>query len=89
MGEYKISAIKYRPKKLDEIILDNLTRNKMENFLNNKEISNMIITGNPGTGKTTSILCLAKQIYNDEFKEKVIEFNASDNRGLELSLIHI
>jgi replication factor C subunit 2/4 len=74
---------KYRPKKLDEIILDNLTRNKMENFLNNKEISNMIITGNPGTGKTTSILCLAKQIYNDEFKEKVIEFNASDNRGLE------
>ena len=74
---------KYRLKKLDEIILDNLTRNKMENFLNNKEISNMIITGNPGTGKTTSILCLAKQIYNDEFKEKVIEFNASDNRGLE------
>lgn len=74
---------KYRPKKLDDIILDDITRNKMENFLNNKEISNMIITGNPGTGKTTSILCLAKQIYKNEFKEKVIEFNASDNRGLE------
>ena len=55
----------------------------MENFLNNKQISNMIITGNPGTGKTTSILCLARQIYKDEFDEKVIEFNASDNRGLE------
>ena len=74
---------KYRPKKLDDIILDDLTRNKMENFLNNKQISNMIITGNPGTGKTTSILCLARQIYKDEFDEKVIEFNASDNRGLE------
>ena len=42
----------------------------------------MIITGNPGTEKN-SILCLAKQIYKDEFDEKVIEFNASDNRGLE------
>ena len=27
---------KYRPKKLDDIILDDITRNKTENFLNNK-----------------------------------------------------
>ena len=32
-----------------------------------KEISNMIITGHPGTGKTSTILCLAKQIYKNNF----------------------
>lgn len=74
---------KYRPAVLSELILDDITRHKMENFLNNHEMSNMIITGHPGTGKTSTILCLARQIYGKYFNEAVIEFNASDNRGLE------
>ncbi len=74
---------KYRPNKLDDIILDEITKNKMTNFLMKSEISNMIITGHPGTGKTTTILCLARQIYENDFNEHVIEYNASDNRGLE------
>ncbi len=82
---------KYRPSVLSEVILDNITRHKMEKFLSNHEISNMIITGHPGTGKTSTILCLARQMYEASFKEAVIEYNASDNRGLETinnSIIH-
>ena len=74
---------KYRPKYLSELILDDITRVKMENFLNKEELSHMIITGHPGTGKTSTILCLARQIYKEDYKEAVIEYNASDNRGLE------
>tara|TARA_Y200000002_G_C22678385_1_gene663022 strand:+ start:787 stop:1824 length:1038 start_codon:yes stop_codon:yes gene_type:complete len=74
---------KYRPQKLDDLILDQITNKKMRNFLINKELSNMIITGHPGTGKTSTILCLAKEVYKDKFTEAVIEYNASDNRGLE------
>ena len=74
---------KYRPNVLSDVLLDNITKNKMTNFLKNIEISNMIITGHPGTGKTSTILCLAKQLYKSDFKECVIEYNASDNRGLE------
>lgn len=74
---------KYRPHKIDDIIFDNITRKKITSFLKDKILSNMIITGNPGTGKTTTILCLAREIYADKFDEAVIELNASDNRGLD------
>ena len=91
VNEYKIKnnriflpwVEKYRPSKLSDVILDNLTKQKMINFLEKEEVSNMIITGHPGTGKTSTILCLAKQIYKSNYNDDVIEYNASDNRGLE------
>ena len=41
----------------------------------------MIISGMPGIGKTTSVLCLARQLLGDAYKEAVLELNASDERG--------
>ena len=41
----------------------------------------IIISGMPGIGKTTSILCLARQLLGDTYKEAVLELNASDERG--------
>lgn len=41
----------------------------------------VIISGMPGIGKTTSILCLARQMLGDAYKEAVLELNASDERG--------
>lgn len=36
--------------------------------------------GSPGIGKTTSILALARQLLGDNYKEGVLELNASDER---------
>jgi replication factor C subunit 2/4 len=47
-------------------------------------IPNMIITGEPGTGKTSTILFLAKNKYGDKYSEYVLELNASDDRGLTI-----
>ena len=44
----------------------------------------MIISGTPGIGKTTSILCLARQLLGDAYKEAVLELNASDERGIDV-----
>ncbi len=41
----------------------------------------VIISGMPGIGKTTSVLCLARQLLGDSYKEAVLELNASDERG--------
>ena len=41
----------------------------------------LIISGMPGIGKTTSVLCLSRQLLGDSYKEAVLELNASDERG--------
>jgi replication factor C subunit 2/4 len=75
---------KYRPKTSEEILLDPFIKEKINKILYEKSIPNMIITGEPGTGKTSTILCLAKQIYDNKFDEFVLELNASDDRGLSI-----
>lgn len=76
---------KYRPKISNEIILDPFIKQKIDKILETKTIPNMIITGEPGTGKTSTIICLAKEIFKDKnFNENVLELNASDDRGLSI-----
>lgn len=40
--------------------------------------------GSPGTGKTSTILACAKELYGKAFKYMVLELNASDDRGIEI-----
>lgn len=44
----------------------------------------VIISGMPGIGKTTSILCLARTLLGHAYKEAVLELNASDERGIDV-----
>ena len=74
---------KYRPSKLKDLLLDDIIYNKINFFIKNKEIPNLLLVGEPGTGKTSTILCLLNSIYNDtEIKNNMLELNASDDRGL-------
>lgn len=76
---------KYRPKISNEIILDPFIKQKIDKILETRSLPNMIITGEPGTGKTSTIICLAKEIYNNNtYAENVLELNASDDRGLSI-----
>ena len=74
---------KYRPTKLKHMVLDKLNKNKLNNIINNKESNNMIIVGPTGIGKTSLSKVLANEYYGKYYNEYVIEFNSSDNRGLE------
>jgi replication factor C subunit 2/4 len=40
--------------------------------------------GNPGVGKTSTLLAFAKQVTGKYYNEAVLELNASDNRGLDI-----
>jgi replication factor C subunit 2/4 len=73
---------KYRPDNTDEIYLEPFLLQKIYTIIETKAIPNMILTGEPGTGKTSTILIVAKNIYNESYNENVLELNASDDRGL-------
>jgi replication factor C subunit 2/4 len=82
---------KYRPKTFDDIILEKSVKNKLLNLSESGMLTNLIISGTSGTGKTTTTLCLARLLLGNRYNEYILELNASDNRGLEIinnSVIH-
>jgi replication factor C subunit 2/4 len=75
---------KYRPVNVDDIIVDDNIKIEINKIINDKNIPNMILTGTPGIGKTTTLLCIAKKLYGKYFEDAVLELNASDDRGIKL-----
>ena len=75
---------KYRPTKLHEITGNEDTVKRLQVFGEQGNVPNIIIAGPPGIGKTTSILCLARQMLGASYKEAVMELNASNDRGIDI-----
>lgn len=76
---------KYRPIYLKDIVGNEETINRLKVFGEEGNLPNLIISGPPGTGKTTSILCLARQLLGaNVYKEAVLEMNASNDRGIDV-----
>ena len=77
---------KYRPKNLDNIILEPINRKILNNIIKKKYFPNLLFYGPPGTGKTTTIINLINKFqekYNQKNKGFVIHLNASDERGID------
>lgn len=75
---------KYAPNTVDECILPNTIKNIFSGIVAKGKIPNMILSGSPGTGKTTIATALCKEIGCDY---KVI--NASDQRGMDLVRVEV
>lgn len=76
---------KYRPKNLDDVASQDHAVKVLKKALQNANLPHMLFCGPPGTGKTSTVLALAKQLYGPRlFKSRVLELNASDERGISI-----
>jgi DNA polymerase III delta prime subunit len=75
---------KYSPKHIDDLIIDNYVKNKINGFLHIGEISNIIINGACGSGKTTILNCMAHDFYKDTFNNYVYKLNSSIEKNVKI-----
>ena len=73
---------KYRPTNINEIISHHQNITTIKKLLFGEALPHLLFYGSPGTGKTSTILALAKEIYGNNIRLMVMKLDASDDRGI-------
>ncbi|CAD6906178.1 unnamed protein product [Tilletia controversa] len=56
----------------------------VERFIEKNRLPHRLFCGPPGTGKTSTVLAMARKLYGPQFRQMTLELNASDNRGIDV-----
>jgi replication factor C small subunit len=75
---------RYRPDTLDEVIGHSNITERLQAFVEKNTVPHMMFAGPAGTGKTTSAIALAKDLYGEQWQNNFMETNASDDRGIDV-----
>ncbi len=71
-------AQKYRPQKVADTILPEKTKQIFQRFVDDRNVPNLLLSGSPGTGKTTAAIAMLEQLGCD-----YIKINGSLNGGID------
>jgi DNA polymerase III delta prime subunit len=84
MTHHVLWVEKYRPSKVQDCILPELVKTTFQEYVNKKEIPNLLLSGGAGVGKTTIAKALCEEVGCD-----YIVINGSDENGVDTIRIKI
>ncbi|MFP4111666.1 MAG: replication factor C small subunit [Candidatus Woesearchaeota archaeon] len=87
--ESSIWTEKYRPKTFEEFKGQKDILNKVESFVKKGNMPHLLFSGPAGVGKTTLSLIIARQLFGENWRDNVLELNASDERGIDVIRIKV
>ena len=82
MTDYLPWIEKYRQKNLEHIISNEQNLTILKNMLKGGSLPHLLFHGTSGTGKTSTIMALAKELYQNNISLMVMKLDASDDRGI-------
>jgi replication factor C subunit 3/5 len=75
---------KYRPSDLEDLLSHDAIVQTLRKLISSNRMPHLLFHGPPGTGKTSTILACAREMYGASFRSMVLELNASDDRGISV-----
>jgi len=77
--EHLLWVEKYRPQRVEDCILPEAIKSTFQEYVNRKEIPNLLLSGTAGVGKTTIAKALCEEVGCD-----YIVINGSDESGIDV-----
>ena len=84
MDQHILWVEKYRPAKVEDCILPETIKTTFQEYVNRKEIPNLLLSGSAGVGKTTIAKALCEEVGCD-----YLVINGSDENGVDTIRVKI
>ncbi|MFW6383024.1 MAG: replication factor C small subunit [Nanoarchaeota archaeon] len=75
---------KYRPLEFSDVKGQKDIVSKVKAFVEQKNMPHLLFSGPAGVGKTTLALVISRHLFGKNFRQNILELNASDERGIDI-----
>lgn len=80
---------KYRPTTFDEVVGQKEIVEKVRAFVKVGNMPHLLFSGPAGVGKTTLSLVIARELFDENWRQNILELNASDERGIDVVRVKV